>query len=86
MRVDQPVLSDDPVPSMTPGCRTPGGRTSPGRWRRWRLDTDRVAVRQQYMDRAIPDCVGIPAPAVTCWTAAHSDLRSESPRTRQRPQ
>ncbi|MFM9493615.1 hypothetical protein ACKI1Q_08245 [Streptomyces galilaeus] len=39
-------------------------------------DTDRVAVRQQYMDRAIPEFVGIPAPAVTCWTAAHSDLHS----------
>ncbi|MFF0110712.1 hypothetical protein [Streptomyces hirsutus] len=38
------------------------------------VDTDRVAVRQQYMDRAIPEFVGIPAPAVTCWTAAHADL------------
>lgn len=26
------------------------------------------------MDRAIPEFVGIPAPAVTCWTAAHADL------------
>ena len=26
------------------------------------------------MDRAIPECVGIPAPAVTCWTTAHADL------------
>ncbi|WP_333778152.1 hypothetical protein [Streptomyces sp. IBSBF 3136] len=34
----------------------------------------RVAVRQQYMDRAIPQFVGIPAPAVTCWTTAHSDV------------
>jgi hypothetical protein len=25
-------------------------------------------------DRAIPEFVGIPGPAVTCWTAAHSDL------------
>jgi hypothetical protein len=38
------------------------------------VDTDRVAVRQQYMDRAIPEFLGIPAPAVTCWSAAHSDL------------
>lgn len=30
-------------------CRTPGGATSPGRWRRCRpLDTGRVAVRQPY--------------------------------------
>jgi hypothetical protein len=26
------------------------------------------------MDRAIPEFVGIPAPAVTCWTTAHGDL------------
>jgi hypothetical protein len=38
------------------------------------VNTDRVAVRQQYMDRAIPEFVGIPAPAVTCWTTAHGDL------------
>ncbi|MDQ0848048.1 hypothetical protein [Streptomyces sp. V1I6] len=36
--------------------------------------TDRVAVRQQYMARAIPEFVGIPAPAVTFWTTAHADL------------
>ncbi|MEU3984479.1 hypothetical protein AB0F77_31140 [Streptomyces sp. NPDC026672] len=36
--------------------------------------TDRVAVREQYMNRAIPEFVGIPAPAVTCWTTAHADL------------
>ncbi|MFC9682225.1 hypothetical protein [Streptomyces sp. NPDC056948] len=36
--------------------------------------TDRVAVRQQYMDRAIPEFVGIPAPAAPCWTTAHGDL------------
>jgi hypothetical protein len=29
---------------------------------------DRVAVRQQYMDRAISRFVGILAPAVSCWT------------------
>ncbi len=26
------------------------------------------------MNRAIPEFLGIPAPAVTCWTAAHADL------------
>jgi hypothetical protein len=34
----------------------------------------RVAVRQQYMDPAIPEFVGITAPVATCWTAAHADL------------
>jgi hypothetical protein len=37
--------------------------------------TDRIAVRQQYIDRTIPEFVGIPAPAVTCWTTAHADLQ-----------
>ncbi|HSX97867.1 MAG TPA: hypothetical protein VLG91_10825, partial [Streptomyces sp.] len=72
--VDQPVLSDDPVLQHDPRLPDSWWRTLSGRWRRWRLDTDRVAVRQQYMDRAIPEFVGIPAPAVTRWTAAHSDL------------
>jgi hypothetical protein len=26
------------------------------------------------MDRAIPEFVGIPAPAVPCWTTAHADV------------
>ncbi|MFJ4633672.1 hypothetical protein [Streptomyces sp. NPDC088847] len=74
-RVDQPVLSDDPVLQCD--------LELPDSW--WEdlagtlakvaaVDTDRVAVRQQYMDRVIPEFVGIPAPAVTCWTAAHADL------------
>ncbi|MFB7457103.1 hypothetical protein [Streptomyces sp. NPDC056188] len=75
VRVGQPVLSDDPI--LQHDLQLPGS---------WWTDlsealekvsataTDRVAVRQQYMDRAIPQFVGIPAPAVTCWTTAHSDL------------
>lgn len=74
-RVDQPVLSDDPI--LQHDLQLPDS------W--WAdlagtlakvsaVDTDRVAVRQQYMDRAIPQFVGIPAPAVTCWTTAHADV------------
>ncbi|WP_240496421.1 hypothetical protein [Streptomyces torulosus] len=75
VRVDGPVLSDDPI--LQHDLQLPGS---------WWADltktlekvsatvTDRVAVRQQYMDRAIPEFVGIPAPAVTCWTTAHADL------------
>ncbi|SOE59311.1 hypothetical protein SAMN05446589_1521 [Streptomyces sp. OV198] len=75
-RVGQPVLSDDPI--LQHDLYLPDS---------WRTDlaealervsatvTDRVAIRQQYMDRAIPEFVGIPAPAVTCWTTAHGDLR-----------
>ncbi|GGS95429.1 hypothetical protein [Streptomyces violaceus] len=74
-RVDQPVLSDDPI--LQHDLQLPDS------W--WQelaavLDkvsaagTDRVAVRQQYMDRAIPEFLGIPAPAAPCWTTAHGDL------------
>ncbi|WP_432171816.1 hypothetical protein [Streptomyces sp. 1222.5] len=73
--MEQPVLSDDPVLQRD--------LPLPDSW--WEdlagtlakvaaVNTDRVAVRQQYMDRAIPEFVGTPAPAVTCWTTAHSDL------------
>ncbi|WP_225840445.1 hypothetical protein [Streptomyces sp. NK08204] len=75
VRVDQPVLSDDPILQHEAQL--------PDSW--WQelartlekvsaVNTDRVAVRQQYMDRAIPQFIGIPAPAVTCWTTAHSDV------------
>ncbi|MGW4735148.1 hypothetical protein ACWEQC_39400 [Streptomyces shenzhenensis] len=75
VRVDEPVLSDEPIlqHDLQP----------PDSW--WNdlagtlakvtaVDTDRVAVRQQYMERAIPEFVGIPAPAVSCWTTAHADV------------
>ncbi|WP_432030810.1 hypothetical protein [Streptomyces sp. 1222.5] len=62
-RVEQPVLSDDPVLQRD--------LPLPDSW--WEdlagtlakvaaVNTDRVAVRQQYMDRAIPEFVGTPAP------------------------
>ncbi|ELP65879.1 hypothetical protein ACOT81_39660 [Streptomyces sp. WI04-05B] len=74
-RVDQPVVSDAPVLQRD--------LQLPGSW--WEdltgtlekvaaVDTDRVAVRQHYMDRAIPEFVGIPAPAVSCWSTAHGDV------------
>ncbi|WP_234317221.1 hypothetical protein [Streptomyces sp. NRRL WC-3744] len=75
VRADQPVLSDDPILQHD--------LLLPDSW--WRelagtlqkvaaADTDRIAVRQQYMDRAIPEFLSIPAPAVTCWTTAHGDV------------
>ncbi|MET7728539.1 winged helix-turn-helix domain-containing protein [Streptomyces mirabilis] len=74
-RVDEPVLSDDPI--LQHDLQLPDS------W--WNdlavtlakvsaVSTDRVAVRQQYMDRAIPEFVGIPVPAAPCWTTAHSDV------------
>ncbi|MEU9992891.1 hypothetical protein AB0E10_40155 [Streptomyces sp. NPDC048045] len=75
VRVDQPVLSDDPI--LQHDLQLPDS------W--WTglagtlekvaaVDTDRVAIRQQYMDRAIPEFVGISAPAVTSWNASHADV------------
>jgi thiamine kinase-like enzyme len=74
-RVDEPVLSDDPILQRD--------LQLPDSW--WTgiagtlekvaaVSTDRVAVRQQYMDRAIPEFVGIPAPAVTRLSTAHADV------------
>ncbi|MFI6376556.1 hypothetical protein [Streptomyces sp. NPDC050546] len=74
-RVAEPVLSDDPV--LQYDLQLPDS---------WWTDlaevlekvsaagTERVAVRQQYMDRAIPEFLGIPAPTTTCWTTAHGDV------------
>ncbi|MER5917210.1 hypothetical protein ABT124_44470 [Streptomyces sp. NPDC001982] len=74
-RVDEPVLSGEPV--LQRGLRLPGswwaaltcalGKVAA-------VATDRVAVRQPYMDRAIPEYVGIPAPATVSWATAHGDL------------
>lgn len=36
--------------------------------------TDRRAVRQEWIDRAVPRYTGRPAPRITEWTAAHADL------------
>ncbi|WP_324790436.1 hypothetical protein [Streptomyces sp. H51] len=74
-RVDQPVLSDAPI--LQHDLRLPESR-----WQELAgtlekvsaVDTNRVAVRQQYMDRAVPEFVGIPAPAGICWATAHADV------------
>ncbi|MFG3517013.1 hypothetical protein [Streptomyces bobili] len=74
-RVDQPVLSDDPVLQRDLQLPDSWWQDLAGTLEKVAaVDTDRIAVREQYMDRAIPEFLGIPAPAVTCWTAAHSDL------------
>ncbi|WP_426570380.1 hypothetical protein [Streptomyces canus] len=75
VRVDQPVLSDDPILQRDLQLPDSWWTDLAGTLEKVSaVDTDRVAVRQQYMDRAIPQFVGIPAPAVTCWTTAHSDV------------
>ncbi|MFV8131924.1 hypothetical protein [Streptomyces syringium] len=36
--------------------------------------TDRIAVRREYIDRALPEFLGVPAPRTIDWTTAHGDL------------
>ncbi|MFB7896064.1 hypothetical protein ACFC1B_07015 [Streptomyces xiamenensis] len=51
-------------------------------WKSLRLDldtiaatpTDRVAVREEWIARAVPAVTGHPAPRITEWTTAHADL------------
>ncbi|HWU06110.1 MAG TPA: phosphotransferase [Streptomyces sp.] len=37
--------------------------------------TDRVAVRQEWVDRSVPRFLNLPAPQVTEWETAHGDLQ-----------
>ncbi|MER5601670.1 hypothetical protein [Streptomyces sp. NPDC002265] len=74
-RVAEPVLSDDPILHHDPQLPDAWWQELTGTLEKVStVSTDRVAVRQQYMDRAIPQFVGVPAPAVTCWTTAHADV------------
>ncbi|MFF1714405.1 hypothetical protein [Streptomyces sp. NPDC058268] len=38
--------------------------------------TDRIAVRQEWIDRAVPKYTGRPAPVITHWETAHADLHA----------
>ncbi len=74
-RVDEPVLSGDPILRQDLDLPDSWWEALAGTLEKLSAaSTDRVAVREQYMNRAIPEFVGIPAPAVTCWTTAHADL------------
>ncbi|MFF8717143.1 hypothetical protein ACF07T_37800 [Streptomyces sp. NPDC015184] len=74
-RVDEPVLSDDPILHQDPNLPDSWWETLIGTLEKLSAtSTDRIAVREQYMNRAVPEFVGIPAPTVTCWTTAHADL------------
>ncbi|MEU3512901.1 phosphotransferase [Streptomyces longwoodensis] len=39
-----------------------------------RTATDRVAVRQEWVDRSVPRFLGVPGPRITDWATAHGDL------------
>ncbi|MFH8939531.1 hypothetical protein [Streptomyces griseosporeus] len=75
VRVEEPALSTDPILNQDLDL--------PAQW--WTdlaqtlaklatTSTDRTAVRTQYMQRAIPQFLGIPAPHALCWSTAHADL------------
>ncbi|MEU1375954.1 phosphotransferase [Streptomyces triculaminicus] len=74
-RLDMPVVSPDPV------LRSPLS-LSPGWWGSLRTalstvagaTTDRVAVRSAYVERALPEFVGAPAPETIEWVTVHGDL------------
>jgi hypothetical protein len=75
VRVDQPVLSHDPILQQDlqlPDAWWTGLAATLERVAA--VSTDRAAVRQQYMERAIPEFVGIPALTISCWTTAHADV------------
>ncbi|MGW0836577.1 hypothetical protein [Streptomyces prunicolor] len=73
--VEEPVLSGDPILQHELELPDSWWEDLAGTLEKVSVvATGRVAVRQQYMDRAIPEFVGIPVPAVTCWTTAHADV------------
>ncbi|WP_217185098.1 phosphotransferase [Streptomyces sp. AC495_CC817] len=66
-----PVLHRDPDPpdSWWDSLRTDLDHVS-------RVLTDRVAVRQEWVDRTVPRFLGIPGPRITDWATAHGDLHT----------
>jgi hypothetical protein len=74
---------DEPVCAPEPFLRTDLD-LSAAWWASLRTDletiadthTDRVAVRQEWVDRSVPRFLGITAPKVTDWTTAHGDMHA----------
>lgn len=73
--IRDPILAPEPVLRTEPEL--------PGTW--WEslrastgaiaaVSTDRIAVRQEWADRAVPEFLGFPAPRITRWATAHGDL------------
>ncbi|MER5629618.1 hypothetical protein [Streptomyces nitrosporeus] len=75
--VPEEVCSPSPV--LSPGAPVPPGSW----WASLRADldtvakapTDRVAVRQEWVDRSVPRFLDMPAPRVKEWETAHGDLQ-----------
>ncbi len=75
--VAEPICSHSPVLHTDPDLPTAW-------WHSLRTDldyvsvapTDRVAVRQEWVDRSVPRFLGMPAPKITDWATAHGDLHT----------
>ncbi|MFI2764868.1 hypothetical protein ACH5A3_39565 [Streptomyces echinatus] len=75
VRVEEPVLSDDPILRQDlPLSDQWWADLAQTLQKLAAASTDRIAVRQQYMERVIPQFVGIPAPQAASWSTAHGDL------------
>ncbi|WP_411140073.1 phosphotransferase family protein [Streptomyces sp. x-80] len=75
--IPEPICSPSPVLMPdTPAPRAPW-------WESLRTDlayvvktpTDRIAVRQEWVDRCVPRFLGMPAPQIAEWETAHGDLQ-----------
>ncbi|MEU2671552.1 hypothetical protein ABZ622_22345 [Streptomyces sp. NPDC007164] len=76
---NQPVVSTNPVLRLQPqlpDSRWPSLDGAPEKVAA--TTTDRVALCQEYVERATPAFLGIPAPAVTQRTTVHGDLYGTS--------
>lgn len=77
--IDDPVLSPQPVLRHELELTDPWFKSI-----RTDLDTiatvatDREAVRQQWIDRAVPTYTGVPAPRITEWTCSHGDFHASN--------
>ncbi|MEV6536965.1 hypothetical protein AB0M86_46720 [Streptomyces sp. NPDC051639] len=75
VRVEQAVLSADPILHQALGLPASWWEELAGTLEKLSgTGTGRVAVREAYMARAIPEFVKMPAPAVASWTTVHGDL------------
>ncbi|MFI1799012.1 phosphotransferase [Streptomyces sp. NPDC020379] len=73
--LDMPVISSDPV-LRSPASLSPGWWGSLHTALRTVTDatTDRIAVRREYLERALPQFVEVPAPETIDWVVVHGDL------------